>query len=272
MLRRWSFILKLGVGLLLLLIVVFPGLVAPHDPNEMHIEAILEGPSWRFPLGTDEFGRDLLSRCLYGARISLAISGVAVLIAMIIGIPLGLVSGYFGGPVDSIIMRLQDALLSFPMVLLAILLVATLGSSMQTVTVAIAVAYIPRFARLARAGTLVIKEQEYIEAARAIGAGHLRTLFRGILPNAMGPLIVQATLAVAVSILIETGLSYLGLGVQPPTPSWGNLLRSAQTYIRIAPWYVLSPGAFVFATVLGFNLLGDRLRERLDPRVRRALD
>ncbi len=250
----------------LLLSAVFPAWLAPHPPNAMNPTEALKGPSSAFWLGTDEFGRDIFSRAVYGAQVSVRIGLGAILVAMLIGVPLGLVAGYYAGWIDTLIMRLQDALLSFPMVLFAILLIATFGASQTNVIITIGVAYVPRFARLVRGSVLAVKQLEFVEASRAIGATDRRLIFRTIFPNVVPPIIVQATLGVAVAILIEAGLSYLGLGVQPPTPSWGTMLRQAQTYLSLAPWYVLVPGAFIFVTVLVFNLAGDRLRDRLDPR------
>ena len=193
----------------------------------------------------------------------------SVMLAMLIGIPLGLVSGYYGGILDAAIMRVQDAILAFPVLLLALLMIASFGASTLNVIVAIAFVYVPRFARLVRGSVMDLKEREYVWASIVAGATDARVLFRTILPNAMGPIIVQATLGFAVAILIEAGLSYLGLGVQPPTPSWGNMLQHSQSYIYQAPWFVLAPGFAIFLAVLMFNLLGDWLRELIDPRLRR---
>ena len=266
LLRRLPFLVLLLLLAFLLLSTVFPALLAHHPPNAMNPTEALKGPSTEFWLGTDEFGRDIFSRAVYGAQVSVRIGLGAILVAMLIGVPLGLAAGYYAGWADTLIMRLQDALLSFPMVLFAILLIATFGASQTNVIITIGIAYVPRFARLVRGSVLAVKQMEFVEASRAIGATDRRLIFRTIFPNVVPPIIVQATLGVAVAILIEAGLSYLGLGVQPPTPSWGTMLRQAQTYLSLAPWYVLVPGAFIFLTVLVFNLAGDWLRDRLDPR------
>lgn len=245
-----------------------PDLVSPYTYTEQHIPDALKPPGAQYWLGTDQFGRDIFSRLIYGTRIVMMVALGSVLIAILIGVPLGLIAGYYGGILDSVIMRIQDAILSFPVLLLALLMIATFGASTLNVIVAIAFVYIPRFARLVRGSVLELKEREYVWASRLIGATDTRVLFRTILPNATGPIIVQATLGFAVAILIEAGLSYLGLGVQPPTPSWGSMLQHAQSYIYQAPWFVLAPGLMIFIAVLMFNLAGDWLRELLDPRLR----
>jgi peptide/nickel transport system permease protein len=192
----------------------------------------------------------------------------SVALAVLVGVPLGLIAGFYGGTLDAIIMRVQDALLSFPPVLLALLIIASLEASAINVVLTIALVYVPRFARLVRGSVLNLREREYVLASRAFGANDVRLMFLVILPNAVAPIIVQATLGIAVAILIESGLSYLGLGIQPPTASWGNMLQHAQSYIYRAPWFVLVPGGFIFVAVLAFNLAGDRLREIVDPRLR----
>jgi ABC-type dipeptide/oligopeptide/nickel transport system permease subunit len=191
-----------------------------------------------------------------------------VTLAILIGVPLGLISGYYGGAIDGIVMRVQDALLAFPAILMALLIIASFGASAINVVVTIGIIYIPRFARLVRGSVLDLKEREYVLASRAFGANDFRLLFLVILPNAVAPITVQATLAVAIAILIEAGLSYLGLGIQPPTASWGNMLQHAQNYLYQAPWFAMATGAFIFVAVLVFNLAGDRLREIVDPRLR----
>ncbi len=245
-----------------------PGLFATHAPNKIGSD-LLQPPSRAYWFGTDEFGRDIYSRVVYGARIEFFIAGVGVLIAMSIGIPVGLIAGYRGGWVDSVLMRLQDALLAFPSVLFAILIVAARGASQQSIILTVGIIFIPRFARLVRASVLALKEEDFVTASRAIGATGGRLLWRHILPNAMPAILVQITLTMAVAVLVEAALSYLGLGVQPPTATWGTMLKNAQSYPQQAPWYVLAPGICIFLLVLSLNTFGDGLRDRLDPRVRR---
>jgi ABC-type dipeptide/oligopeptide/nickel transport system permease subunit len=258
-------------GLVLLLFLLWglvPGIFATHNPNKIGPD-LLQPPSRSYLFGTDEFGRDIYSRVVFGARIEFVISGLGVLIAMAIGIPVGLVAGYRGGWVDSVLMRLQDALLAFPSILFAILIVAARGASRQSIILTVGIIFIPRFARLVRASVLALKEEDFVTASRAIGAGDARLLWRHILPNAMPAILVQITLTMAVAVLVEAGLSYLGLGVQPPTATWGTMLKAAQSYPSQAPWYVLAPGLCIFLLVLSLNTFGDGLRDRLDPRVRR---
>jgi peptide/nickel transport system permease protein len=245
-----------------------PGWIAPADPNALGSTELLAGPSWRHPLGTDEYGRDILSRIVHGARPELLISVVGVLLAVATGVPLGLIAGYRGGIVDAVLMRLQDALLAFPAILFAILVVAALGASQQSIILTVGVVYLPRFARLVRGRVLALKAEDFVVASRAVGAGDGRLLARHILPNCLAAILVQTTLAMAVAVLIEAGLSYLGLGVQPPTATWGTMLKSAQSYPAQAPWYVLAPGFCIFVLVLALNTLGDGVRDRLDPRLR----
>jgi ABC-type dipeptide/oligopeptide/nickel transport system permease subunit len=256
------------VLLLFLLWAILPGLFSTHNPNKIGPD-LLKPPSRDYLFGTDEYGRDIYSRVVHGARIEFVISGLGVLVAMLIGIPVGLVAGYRGGWVDSVLMRLQDALLAFPSILFAILIVAARGASQQSIILTVGIIFIPRFARLVRASVLALKEEDFVTASRAIGASGSRLLWRHILPNAMPAILVQITLTMAVAVLVEAGLSYLGLGVQPPTATWGTMLKAAQSYPQQAPWYVLAPGICIFLLVLSLNTFGDGLRDRLDPRVRR---
>lgn len=262
------FLTILAIIAFFLLTTIVPGIFAPYPPHEQHAKDSLEPPSKRYWLGTDQFGRDIFSRVIFGGRVAIVVGVGSVTLAMLVGVPLGLISGYYGGPIDAIIMRIQDALLSFPPVLLALLIIASFGASAINVVLTIAIVYVPRFARLVRGSVLDLREREFVLASRAIGARDSRLLFRVILPNAVAPITVQATLGIAVAILIESGLSYLGLGIQPPTASWGNMLQHAQSHIYRAPWFVLAPGSFIFVAVLVFNLAGDRLREVVDPRLR----
>jgi len=249
---------------------IFAPVVAPYDPYELHVDDALTPPSSKYFFGTDETGRDLFSIMLFGARISLLIGLAAETIAVAIGMPLGLLAGYFGKVVDDIIMRVLDGLLAFPGILLALVIVAVLGVSMTNLTLAIGLINMPYMARIARAAMVVEKERDYVLAARSIGATNQHIIARNILPNCLAPLIVQATLGIAIAILSEAALSFLGLGVQPPAASWGTLLNVGYSYIHMTPWYVAFPGLAIFLVVWAFNLLGDGLRDALDPRLRKG--
>ena len=228
-------VLGLAVITLAVVCAAVPSWFAPYGPNALNAGPLLAPPSWTHPLGTDEFGRDILSRVAYATRLELLMSAAGVLVAVAIGLPLGLVAGHRGGVVDAITMRLQDALSLFPAILFAILVVAAFGASALSIILTIGVIYIPRFARLVRGSVLFLKEEDFVTASRAAGAADAHLVLRHILPNCFAPLLVQITLALAVAILIEAGLSYLGLGVQPPTPTWGNMLNQAQAYPRRRP-------------------------------------
>ncbi len=267
--RDWSFAIVLAVMIFFLLTILIPGVLAPYSPYEQHPKDALQPPSGNYWLGTDQFGRDILSRLIYGGRVALLVGIGSVALATLVGVPLGLVSGYYGGPVDAVIMRIQDALLAFPAVLLALLIIASFGASAVNVVLTIAIVFVPRFARLVRGSVLALKEREFVLASKAIGAKDRRILSHAILPNTVAPITVQVTLGIAIAILIESGLSYLGLGIQPPTASWGNMLQHAHAYLYQAPWFVIATGAIIFAAVLVFNLAGDRLREIVDPRLRK---
>lgn len=240
----------------------------PYDPTEMNYEEILKPPSFEHPLGTDEFGRDILSRVIWGSRISLLISFSASLIASLLGISIGIVSGFWGGRWDNFLMRVVDVLFSFPPLLLAIFIMGILGEKTYNVIIAIGIVYTPQFARLVRAGVLSIKNLDFIQSAFAIGGGKYHILFKHIFPNIIVPIIVQLSLCLSLGILLESALSFLGLGVQPPYPSWGNMLSSARRFMLIAPWTAIFPGLAIVILVLGFNLFGDGLRDLLDPRLR----
>ena len=242
--------------------------LSPHDPLAMASRSLLAPPGGPFPLGTDQFGRDLLSRLLYGARVSLAVSFASVVLALAGGGAAGIASGYYGGPIDGLLMRVMDVIFAFPAVLLAIAIMAVAGTAVWTVIVAIGVVYTPQFARVSRAGVLATRGLEYVEAAAAMGAGARRILLRHIFPNISAPLIVQTSLSLSLAILTESALSFLGLGTQPPTPSWGNMLAESRRFMALAPWTAVFPGATIAMVVLGFNLLGDGLRDLLDPRLR----
>lgn len=250
---------------LITLSAIFAPVLATYDPLAIHKGEQFQPPSATYFFGSDEFGRDIYSRTLYAGRISLLAGAVAVLLSASIGVPLGLISGYAGKLTDTIIMRVMDSLLAFPAVLLALAIVAVLGPSSINAMVAVAVVSIPNFARIARAAMLTQKERDYVEAARAIGAGGGRIVFRTILPNALAPIIVQITMAIAFAILIEAALSFLGLGTQPPDASWGAMLFSGRSHLRRAWWYGFFPGLFITLLVLGLNNLSEALRDALDP-------
>lgn len=263
--NKLSFI---GLGLIaaLFCIAVLAPLVAPHTPDAQNLPMRLSVPGSAFPLGTDDLGRDILSRMIYGVRISLTVGFVAVGISVLIGTCLGLVSGYFGGWVDTLIMRLVDIMLCFPTFFLILLVIAFLEPNIYNVMIVIGLTSWPGLTRLVRAETLSIREREYVLAAKLLGLKNLRIFFVHILPNVAAPIIVSATLGVGDAILTESGLSFLGLGVQPPTASWGQMLSSGKEYIYFAWWLTLFPGLAILTTVLAFNLLGEGLRDILDPR------
>ena len=242
--------------------------LSPHDPLEMQPQFLLAPPGGGHPFGTDQFGRDLLARLLYGSRSSLAVAFGSVVLALGAGGLAGLVAGYRGGALDNVLMRTMDVIFAFPAVLLAIAIMAVAGTALPNVIVAIGIVYTPQFARVTRASVLETRGREYVEAANALGAGTVRILARHVLPNISAPLIVQTSLSLSFAILTESALSFLGLGTQPPTPSWGNMLADARRFMVPAPWTAVFPGAAIALIVLGFNLLGDGLRDVLDPRLR----
>jgi peptide/nickel transport system permease protein len=241
-----------------------------HDPVRQRLAEVLQPLSLRHPLGTDHLGRDLLARLLYGGRLSLLIGFLAVGLGLAVGVPLGAISGFQGGRTDLLIQRLADVLLSFPGFLLALSLVAILGVGLQNVIISVGVSAVPSFIRLVRGSVLAIREQEYVQAARALGQVRRAIIVRHVLPNAMAPVIVQATLSLGTSILLAAGLGFLGLGVQPPTAEWGTMLGEGKQYIFRAPAVTTFPGLAIFLAVLGFNLFGDGLRDALDPRMTAA--
>ncbi len=259
-----------GAGIVLIFIfsAVFAPFIAPYDPLESNLEDALKGHSLKYWLGTDEQGRDILSRIIWGGRMSLAIGVVAVSIAIVAGVILGLVSGYVGGKVDNLIMRMMDILMAFPGILLAMAIVSALGPSTVNLMIAIGIYSVPTFARVVRGSVLSIKEMEYIEAARANGLSDFFIVLTHVLPNCVGPFMVLATLRVATAILVGAGLSFLGLGPQPPAPEWGAMLSSGRLYLRTAPWVATYPGVAIMFVVLGFNILGDGVRDALDPRLK----
>ena len=228
----------------------------------------LQGPSMDHPFGTDNFGRDILARIVYGSRYSLFIGFTSTFISILLGVIIGSVAGYFGGKTDNILMRFMDIQIAIPSTLLAIAVVSALGPSLINLIVAISIADIPNYARIIRSSVLTVKDNEFVEAAVAVGSSHRRTIFTHILPNTLAPLIVQATLGVGYVIIVAAGLSYLGLGIMPPAPEWGNMLSEGQEVIRHSPWLVLFPGLSIMITVLALNLLGDGLRDSIDPKLK----
>jgi peptide/nickel transport system permease protein len=255
------------VGGFILLAALAPWL-APYDPVAADFGDVLSSPSPRHLFGTDDIGRDILSRVIHGSRISLEAGLFTVVVALVVGLPLGLAAGFFGGRVDNVIMRGIEVILSFPTLVLALGITAILGPKLIHALFAIGVVFVPHFARLIRAQVLSVKENDYVTAATALGARDVRVVARHILPNCLAPLFVQSTYSVSFAILTEAALSFLGLGTQPPTPSWGIMLASGRGYLEQAPWLGAFPGAAIFLTVLGFNLLGDGLRDALDPRLK----
>ncbi len=258
--------LGLAVVLFFVILAVFSAWIAPQDPIATNWGAIRKAPSAEHWMGTDEIGRDVLSRVVWGTRASLLAGLASVSIALLLGVPIGLTAGFLGGFVDGLISRITDAFLACPFLILAIALAAFLGPSLTNAMIAIGVSATPIFVRLTRAQVINIKVEDYVEAARAVGNPPLRIALRHILPNILAPLIVQATLAIAAAVIAEASLSFLGLGQQPPAPSWGSMLNVAKNYVDNAPWMAIWPGVSIFLLVLSFNLLGDGLRDALDPR------
>jgi len=266
LLHRRGAMLGLLIVLLFVVTAVCASWIAPYDPLATSWSAVRKAPSAAYLLGTDELGRDVLSRVIWGARASLLAGLVSVCISMLLGVPIGLLAGYLGGWTDGVISRLTDAMLAVPFLILAIALAAFLGPSLSNAMVAIGISATPVFIRLTRAQVLAVKVEDYIEAARAVGNPHWRIALRHVLPNVLPPLIVQSTLAIAAAVIAEASLSFLGLGQQPPAPSWGSMLNTAKNYVDNAPWMAVWPGLSIFFLVLSFNLLGDGLRDALDPR------
>jgi peptide/nickel transport system permease protein len=272
LLRRYArnrlALIGLWVVLLIIGLAIFAPWIAPHNPIKTNFENLLKPPASTHIMGTDDLGRDILSRIIYGTRTSLLAGVISVGIAVAIGLPLGLLAGFYRGRLDDVLMRLTDAMLSFPFLVLALAMAAVLGAGLDRAMIAIGIVFTPGFVRLSRGQVLSEREQNYVEAARASGAGDGRIIWRHILPNIVSPVLVQASLSTAAAITAEAALSFLGLGTQPPTPSWGSMLNIAQAYLGSAPWMALWPGLAIFITVLSINLTGDGLREALDPRLR----
>jgi peptide/nickel transport system permease protein len=257
----------LGIIAVVALVALLAPLLSPYGPTDQ-VASRLEEPGPEYLLGTDEFGRDILSRVIYGSRISLYVGFVSVGLALIAGGTIGMLAGYFGGRADTLLMRLVDVLFAIPSLVLAIVIAGLLGPSLTNAMIAIGIVYAPIYARLVRGEVLAVRNHLYIESARATGVGHLGLIARHILPNITAPLIVQTTLLLSTAILAEAALSFLGLGTQPPEPSWGTMLGSGRRYMELTPWVAIAPGIAIVITVLGFNLLGDGLRDALDPRLR----
>jgi peptide/nickel transport system permease protein len=266
--RRRGAMLGLCVVVFFVAMAILAPTIAPHDPLQTSWSDVRKPPTAAHLFGTDEIGRDVASRVIWGARASLLAGLVSVCISLSLGVPIGLLAGYVGGWVDALISRITDAMLACPFLILAIALAAFLGPSLTNAMIAIGISATPVFIRLTRAQVLSVKVEDYVEAARAVGNSHLRIALRHILPNVVAPLIVQATLAIAAAVIAEASLSFLGLGQQPPAPSWGSMLNTAKNYIDNAPWMAVWPGLSIFLLVLSFNLVGDGLRDALDPRHR----
>ena len=260
----------LGILVILVLLALFADVIADYDTVviKQNLANRLKGPSAEHWLGTDEFGRDIFARLVHGARVSLKVGIIAVGISIILGGILGALAGFYGGRIDNIIMRIMDVFLAVPSILLAIAIVSALGPSIINLLVAISISSVPRYARIVRASVLSIRDQEFVEAARAIGANNARIIFRHIIPNSLAPVIVQGTLGVASAILSTAGLSFIGLGIQPPAPEWGSMLSGGRQYLRYAWWVTTFPGVAIMITILSLNLLGDGLRDALDPRLK----
>jgi ABC-type dipeptide/oligopeptide/nickel transport system permease subunit len=275
--RRWwrrfarnrGAVFGLAVLAAVVLLSLLAGVIAPHDPLAQGVGPALQGPSVAHWAGTDSFGRDVLSRIIYGARIALVVGILSVLLALVIGVALGLAAGYYGGWADILIMRVMDGLFAFPIIILAIAMMAIMGFGVKNVIVAVAVGFIAPFARVTRADVLAVKEEPYIEAARLAGVSSPVIILRHVLPNVMAPIIVQAALRVSGAIITEAGLSFLGLGPPPPTPVWGSMIAEGRNFIVMAPHISTIPGVALMLTIVGLNLLGDGLRDTLDPRLRR---
>lgn len=267
--HRWRLVIfgSAIIGIILICAIFAPW-VAPYSPYDLDYMAMLQGPTATHWLGTDEVGRDTLSRVIFGARLSMQVAFIAAGIGLICGTLIGVTAAYFGGIVDLVLMRLMELLFSFPAILLAVVLMASLGTSVLNAMIAIGIVFIPGFSRLARAATEVVLREQYVESARALGMSHSRILFREIMPNIVAPLLVEAAVAFSYAILLESALSFLGLGAQPPEPTWGNMLNTGRGFMAQSAMMSIAPGMAIFITVLGFNLIGDGLRDALDPHMK----
>ncbi|MCY4354666.1 MAG: ABC transporter permease [Truepera sp.] len=266
--KQKTALLGLVICLVLGFSAVFAPYITPYDPMKINMRERLQTPSAAHWFGTDELGRDVLTRLIFGARISLTVGAISILVALSIGVPLGVISAFYGGFVDTWIMRTMDALAAFPAILLALAIVSVLGPNIRNAMIAIGIVYLPAFSRMARASVLSVQENDFVEAGRAAGATNVRLMLRTILPNAFAPILVLASLGFANAIIIESGLSFLGLGAQAPSPSWGLMLNQGRQFMTQTVWYSVSAGLAIFISVLGLNLVGDGLRDVLDPRLR----
>ncbi len=256
------------VILILILVAIFSSVIAPYSPDEINLKKIYQPPSWKHPFGTDMNGRDVFSRVIYGARISMSVGFISSGISGLIGVLIGAFAGFFGGKIDTLLMRLVDLVLSIPSFFLLLMVIAMLEPNIYNVMIVIALTSWPGLARMVRAEVLSVRERDFVQAAVALGIGRWRIIWRHIIPNVLAPVFVAMTLGVAAAILVESGLSFLGLGVQPPTPSWGNILAQGRSVMQFAWWMTVFPGLAIFITVLGYNLIGEGLRDALDPRLR----
>lgn len=263
-------VIGVGVAATVVAVALFAPLLSPYGMNEMNFLAILQGPSSEHWLGTDELGRDLLSRLMHGARASLGVGVGSALLACLLGTTIGLLAGLRGGRLDTVLMRVMDVFFAFPAILLALTLVIVLGTDLRNIVIALGVIYMPQFARVTRSATLSVKEEQYVEAASALGNSGTRVAVRHVLPNILSPVVVQITVTIAYAMLAEAGLSFVGLGIQPPEPSWGAMLNTGKTYLEQHPHLTIFPGGCIMLAVFGFNFLGDGLRDLLDPRLRRG--
>ena len=264
--NRTALVGTVGV-IIILLLALFGPFFMPYDPIEQHLLDQLKPPSARFLFGTDVFGRDVLSRVILGTRFSLIVGLTSVMIAVVLGVPTGILAGYKGGLIDMGITRVVDILMSFPVLILGLMLRAAIGGGFIGLVLAIGIAITPRFIRLARGPTLSIREKEYVESAKALGVGEVRLMFRHIMPNVMGDVAVMSTLWIALAIRLEANLSFIGIGIPPPTPSWGEMIRSGVDFLTNAPWVSTIPGIFILFTVMSFNMIGDGIRDIIDPRL-----
>ncbi len=264
--NRTALVGTVGV-LMIILLALFGPFCMPYDPIEQHLIDQLKPPSARFLFGTDVFGRDVLSRVILGTRFSLIVGVTSVMIAVVLGVPTGILAGYKGGLIDTGITRVVDILMSFPVLILGLMLRAAIGGGFIGLVLAIGIAITPRFIRLARGPTLSIREKEYVESAKALGVGEIRLMFRHIMPNVMGDVAVMSTLWIALAIRLEANLSFIGIGIPPPTPSWGEMIRSGVDFLTNAPWVSTIPGIFILFTVMSFNMIGDGIRDIIDPRL-----
>jgi peptide/nickel transport system permease protein len=264
--NRTALVGTVGV-IMILLVALFGPFFMPYNPIEQHLLEQLKPPSARFLFGTDVFGRDVLSRVILGTRFSLIVGLTSVMIAVVLGVPTGILAGYKGGLIDTGITRVVDILMSFPVLILGLMLRAAIGGGFIGLVLAIGIAITPRFIRLSRGPTLSIREKEYIESAKALGVGEVRLMFRHIMPNVMGDVAVMSTLWIALAIRLEANLSFIGIGISPPTPSWGEMIRSGVDFLTNAPWVSTIPGIFILFTVMSFNMIGDGIRDIIDPRL-----